>query len=699
MYLSVTDHIYAYKGNIDKKSILYPHHLGLQIIDTLESSKEEMDDALMNNVWKVFVTLRDKLISKLLQLEMYSKLPTNSIEFVIICLYEKYVKGKDLISVESFSKELCEVFNYLDINDVFECILSKNQLCANERICVLYTLYQHYSLIDPIRIEEWKLKIAERWTDERLFLISSIESKEILTLSVACTLGYVYKEDAMKYECLLQGVMMRMSSLDERIRCMGMIVGEMISKLLPIEDGLRFDKRESELNKLLYWAFRFGDVVQQSGKCSVKQNDLIECIDDDSEDEILVHEDIKLRNKYIERGEAIPRHKTHLIEPKNLQQALDWFMHDKDRVKMTLTIDHLHGLICTSSALYMNSNYLEIMKALLTIPNTYNLTNYEVEMQRCFNAILRVPWIDNDNKQTTDNVRREVLSMMHKMWYGDLNEEHRTMMMNVHQRLQMFTRIVMCIDDKVEGNGARQVVEEKERCLMSLEDKYPLLKMIEQVHRSNDCGKRERVGDNSMKSDKLDLMISVTRHFLIPFLRQASMEYIRFFNQSHCNLILERVLLFTALMMDKVMNQPIYIDLVQRVLVFVRQVMLRSIDEKEASGGRNLREMPMIKAVLFNLRQVVSRWPTSMDPFLYAPLLMDVERYLGDIGNAILDETEGLPKKDAELLILLWTGTMQGVQELTDAERLLRRKMEELELCETKDEIKQISARSLIRMS
>ena len=93
-----------------------------------------------------------------------------------------------------------------------------------------------------------------------------MEAQEILTLSVACTLGYVYKEDAMKYHSLLQGVTMRMSSLDERTRSMAMVIGEMISKLLPIENGLKFCRTETEFSRVLYWAFRFGDVVQQSGK-------------------------------------------------------------------------------------------------------------------------------------------------------------------------------------------------------------------------------------------------------------------------------------------------------------------------------------------------------------------------------------------------------------------------------------------------
>ena len=115
---------------------------------------------------------------------------------------------------------------------------------------------------------------------------------------------------------------------------------------------------------------------------------------------------------------------------------------------------------------------------------------------------------------------------------------------------------------------------------------------------------------------KLDLAVSVTEHFLIPFLKQSSMEYDRFFNQSHCNLILERTLLLTALVMDKVSLQPIYIDLVQRVLVFVRQVLLTSAGEGGYSVNERvtLREMPMIKAVLFNLRQIVNNWPGAMDP-------------------------------------------------------------------------------------
>jgi hypothetical protein len=47
----------------------------------------------------------------------------------------------------------------------------------------------------------------------------------------------------------------------------------------------------------------------------------------------------------------------------------------------------------------------------------------------------------------------------------------------------------------------------------------------------------------------------------------------------------------------------------------------------------------------------------------------------------------------------LWTGTMHGVRELTDAEGLLRREVEGMELFEAKDEIKQINARSFIRMA
>lgn len=704
VYLSIADHVYAYKGDIGKDSILYPHHLGLQIIATLESFNERMgeDGTLVNKVWKVFVTLRDKLIHQLLHLRMYSMLPSNSVELVITCLYEKHVKGGDFVTVELFSHEFCGVLDKLNVNNVFESIIHKNRLSKSERICALYALYQHYSFINPVVIDEWKIKIAEKWADERLFLVSSMESQEILTLSVACTLGYVCKEDAMKYHCLMQGVTMRMSSLDERTRSMAMVIGEMMSKLLPTENGLKFQRTESEFSRLLYWAFRFGDVVQQSGRCTVPYIEAVECIED-SDDEGVVHEDIKLRNKYIGRGESIPKHKTHLIEPKNLQQALDWFTADKDRVKTTLAVDHMHRLICMSSALYMNANYMEVAKVLLTVPNAYNLPNYETELQKCFKTILNAPWVDNNNRQQVDNVRKGVLNMMHKMWYGDMNEKYRTLMLNLHQRLHMFTRIVMCIDDQI-GNSASKSISSTDDTIMEgrLENKYPLLKRIEQAH------KKEGSCRGQITNDNVDLAVSVTEHFLIPFLKQSSMEYTRFFNQSHCNLILERTLLFTALVMDKVNLQPIYVDLVQRVLVFVRQALLTNHDGSGESLNEkgNLKEVPMIKAVLFNLRQMVNRWPGVMDPFSYAPVLMDIEKYLADIGDTILGETEASndhhqsdgDESNGRLLAVLWTSTMQGIRELTDTKRLLEKRLQELEL-EGRNEIRQVSIKPFIRIT
>ena len=134
--------------------------LDLHIIDNLESFKETINEnsTLVSKVWKVFVTLRDKLIHQLLRLKMHSMLPNNSIELVITCLYEKHVKGKDLVAVELFAQEFCNVLDKLDINNVFECITSKNQLSRNERICTFYALYQHCSSINPMTvvIDEWK---------------------------------------------------------------------------------------------------------------------------------------------------------------------------------------------------------------------------------------------------------------------------------------------------------------------------------------------------------------------------------------------------------------------------------------------------------------------------------------------------------------------------------------------------------------
>lgn len=701
VYLSITDHIYAYKGDINKDSILYPHHLGLQIIDSLEMFKEGLIDiALVNKVWRVFVTLRDRLIHKLLHLKMYSMLPNNSIEAVIVCLYAMHVKGNDLTTVESFSQAFCEVFKESNISNVFECLTNKNRLLKNERVCTFYALYQHYSSINPIEITEWKIRIAERWADERLLLVSSMESQEISTLSIACTLGYVCREDAMKYHCILQGITRRMSSLEERTRSMAMIIGEMISKLLPIENGLKFHRMENEFSRYLYWAFRFGDLVQQMGKCTVPFIETIECIDDSEDDESGIHEDIRLRKKYVERGEAIPKHKTHLIEPKTLQQALDWFTSDKDRVKTTLAMEHMHKLLCTSSALYMNANYLEIARILLAVPNSYNLPDYESELQKCFDTILNVSWMDSSNRQHVNRIRKEILDMMHKMWYGDLNERYRTVMLNLHQRLQMFTRIVMCIDDQSRDESGKGVMElESSVSKKNLEIKYPLLRRIEQIH-----GK-EGNNNNQLTHDKLDLTISITEYFLIPFLKQASMEYNRFFNQAHCNLIMERILLFTALIMDKVALQPIYLDLVQRVLVFVRQMLLANMNEngKSLIGGVNLREAPMIKVLLFNLRQMVNRWPVAMDPLSYAPVLMDIERYLTDVSDIILEETatvhgDHADKRDVKLLVVLWTSTVHGIRELTDTEKLLKKRVQDMEL-DQKNEIKQVHTKHFIRIT
>ena len=75
-----------------------------------------------------------------------------------------------------------------------------------------------------------------------------------------------------------------------------------------------------------------------------------------------------------------------------------------------------------------------------------------------FNTILNVAWIDSNNRRQVDNVRKGVLSMMHKMWFGDLNEKHRTLMINLHQRLHMFTRIVLCIDDQIGRASVKQVI-------------------------------------------------------------------------------------------------------------------------------------------------------------------------------------------------------------------------------------------------
>lgn len=667
-YLSIVDHVYGYRGCLlDRQSILWPHHLGMKLIDEL--TRDTATRALVELLWKTYGGLRERLAKRvLIELQVYD-IPQATYAVAIRVLYEHHI-GEDLGSFKSFA----DAVSRIDFNDeaLYPVVQSKDDLNSMHRIALLYAIFSEN------RLPHWKLRLAQEWSDDRTFLVTSLPTQEALTVCLMCAVGFMHRCDAHSYACIMHGVQLRIDALDRQQRLMGMVVGEAFGKLLSSKNDCKlvFDKQPDErLQQLLAFALHIGDAVTQADGRPTAHLELAPAPPEpDSDDEHFEHESIQLRERYLAAGEHIPKHMSELHTPRTAMAALDAIRAAKDRPSVELAWLVLAELLPKAPRVFMEEHAVKAMDTLVSVPNTFNLPFYDESVQASFGILLAAGWCsgsscsgdDSSQVRLVDATRRRLLGHLVQLFYGDTKKD-RCLVLNVRQRLSVFTRIVDLLSGKLKpiSDGAQA----------SLPQRHPMLAKLE-------SGSPKPQTPTSASQQRLKQ--AIVEHFCLPFYRQASYEFGRFFEESHA-VIAERALLFGAVVLAEGVHVPCYDELTLALagfackfiasnslpptgsLVTLTRPRLCRIDNEHGW------EMPVKRAVLLLLRTVLVQWPAGrLDPLDHLPLLHSMHDWIVPFGERLAADhpaEDGSDRQDS----MAWTEAVQALQSLTDIHALLER--------------------------
>lgn len=668
-YLSIGDHIYGYRGCLlDKQSILWPHHLGIKLIDELTTDTATC--ALVELLWRTYGGLRERLVKRvLIELQAYD-IPQAAYAVAIRVLYEHHI-GEDLSLFQAFT----DAVNRIDFDEeaLYPVIQNKDGLNSMHRIAFLHAAFSRN------RFPHWKLRIAREWSDDRVFLVTSLPTQEALTVCLMNAIGFMHRCDAHNYACIMHGVQLRIDALDRKQRLMGMIVGEAFGKLLPNEGDCKlvFDKQPDEgLQQLLAFALHISDAVAQAdGRPTVNLALAPTLPEADSEDEYFEHESIQLRKRYVAAGEHIPKHMPGLQAPRTAMAALDAIRAAKDRPSVELAWLVLAELLPKAPRAFMEEYAVKAMDTLISTPNTFNLPFYDETVQTSFGILLDVGWYssnyycDDDHVRLVDATRRRLLHHLVQLFYGDTKKD-RCLVLNVHQRLSVFTRIVDLLSAKLNAVGDGKQFD--------LPQRYPMLAKLE-AH--------SPVLQTSAAANQQRVKQAIVEHFCLPFYRQASYEFGRFFEESH-TVIAERALLFGAVVLAEGVHFPCYDELTLALTGFVCKFIVSNslptdnlITPVKPRLGRidneHGWEMPVKRAVLLVLRTALVQWPANrLDPLEHLPLLHSIHDWVVSVGERLAADypTEDASTGDCQSsMATAWIDAVQALQSLTDVHGLLER--------------------------
>lgn len=574
LYLSIVDIIYSYKGSLEKSSILWPHHLVRHICQALVD--KNLNEQCFAMMW---TKLEKEILVKKLVLNKPNLLPKASEAWVI--LFQAIKRKRRLMSI---------VFQFPP-NEHLTLALFKMDSHLRTRVITEFVNVHGDSFFRPL------LKmIKSMWSDQRVLLGSTIQHNEVITGILATCLSFLNPEEAFLHDHgeVITGVTNRMNSLEPRLRLQGMLIGELFSTTVrPIIQKVkgaegaheRFKALNFNLDKELMLKDRSTqDALVNSIKSSYWITDKIlwpiRCeLDDrnehcnhemliisDSEESEWEHQDLVQRRRYIEAGERVPSVvKDNLRAPRSISETLDWIRAGDHRVKFTLAIHHLLPLLKEASGLSIMDQGLRIFDTILATPNTFSVPEYDTFFQASLEYLLFEPW----TTQTAMHKRLigRICNHAYRIYYGDVRdskwiieeeqEQHkkkqfRALTLNVTQRLAIFTRLVGALQAERRGQLLMKTSKYVERVAHKNEliTKFPALQLLEGIHsitkKETESNKEQHV---SREDTHMWFREALMENFLIPFYRQAGIEYGTFFSGQNHALAAERALLFASVAM------------------------------------------------------------------------------------------------------------------------------------------------------